>query len=98
MPGTSRIIKAAANERTIEVRIRFFTGGMSGASAKGDILPKHAWTNGIVYITKHASHGIPSQGRGAHFGSLMDIPAAIEKVLKRNEIKLHTGRMGDYLV
>ena len=48
--------KANTKERTIELRIRFHTDGLS-TKGKGWIRPKHAWPVGKVQIIRNESHG-----------------------------------------
>ena len=88
-PSESR--KAVHGEKTIEIKIHFFTNELAKA---GEIRPKHGWTRGTVGITTNESHGIEPGGKRRHFNSLMEIPAAIERVLIENGITLHTGGGG----
>ena len=46
----------AHGERMIEVKVRFWTNDISGESGK--IVPKHAWTSGVVRMDSNLSHGI----------------------------------------
>lgn len=95
MSHAGQAIKPKYGERMIEVKIRFWTDEMTGM--KGYILPKHAWTAGVVRMERNDSHGIiPSNPRP--FNSLMEIPTVIEKVLVQHGIKLHRiRRMVDYI-
>lgn len=87
--------KAQHRERMIEVKVRFWTDDLAGE--KGYIIPKHGWTGGSVQMDRNASHGI-EPGKPMVFNSLMEIPAAIEKALCHQHIKLHTlRRMADYI-
>lgn len=95
MSHTSRAKKPKYGEKMIEVKIRFWTDEI--ASTEGYIVPKHAWTAGVVRIERNDSHGI-IPGNPRPFNSLMEIPAVIEKVLVQHDIKLHRiRRMIDYL-
>ena len=82
-------------ERMIEVRVRFFTNQI--ANGKGRVKPKNAWGCGMVRIEKNDVHGIKSKSR-VPFNSLLELPAAIEKVLIRNGVKILPSRlMNKYL-
>jgi hypothetical protein len=90
-PAQSEIEAAEARhgERMIEVRLRFWTNDI--AEGDGMIIPKHAWSSGVVRIQPNASHGIqPSSPRPFH--SLLDVGAVIERVLIEYGIKLHPSR------
>lgn len=96
MSHAGQAIRPRYGEKMIEVRIRFWTNQI--ADEEGYIVPKHAWTSGVVRMESNDSHGIiPSYPRP--FNSLMEIPAVIEKVLIQHGIMLHRERrMGKYLV
>lgn len=79
--------EAAWGGRMIEVRVRFWTDNI--VPGKGKIRPKHGWTSGAVRIEKNEPHGIPPGTDPVIFNSLMDLPAAMGKVLTANGIKLH---------
>ena len=87
--------KPKYGEKMIEVRIRFFTNEIAGK--EGYIVPKHAWTSGVIRMERNDSHDIkPRYPRP--FNSLMEIPAMIEKVLVQHNVKLHRiKRMEDYI-
>jgi hypothetical protein len=87
---------AAYGERMIELHISFWTNDI--VPGKGRIRPKHGWTSGDVRIEKNKAHGIPAGTEPVIFHSLMDLPAAIGKVLTANGIKLHpSGRDRKYI-
>jgi hypothetical protein len=89
MEGTIAAREAKHGEKMIEVKIRFWTDDISRESGK--VIPKHAWTSGVVRIQGNKAHQIvPS--RPKPFNSLLDVGAAIEKTLKENGIVLHVGR------
>jgi len=73
----------------IEVRLRFFTDHIS--PSKGKIIPKHAWTSGVVRLQGNEPHGIVSDNPKP-FNSLLDVGAVIEAVLIEAGIKLHPSR------
>jgi len=87
--------KAHPRERTIEVKIRFFTNGFD--DRRGYIKPKHGWTRGTIEIQRNDSHGIIPK-RGRVFNSLMEISQAVEKVLIDHGITLHCeSKMAKYI-
>lgn len=77
---------ARHGEKTIEVKIRFWTDEI--ASEKGKIIPKHALTAGVVGIERNEAHEIVP-GKTIPFNSLLDLGTAIETVLKEHGIVLH---------
>jgi hypothetical protein len=81
-------VDAAWGERMIEVRVRFFTNGI--AEGKGQVRPKHAWAQGMVRMERNESHGIGTSDP-LPFNSLMEIPAAIERLLIAHNIRLHAS-------
>ena len=84
-------VNAMHGKRMIEVKIRFWTNNI--ADVEGQIVPKRAWTSGVARMTPNDLHGIMKGQKPIAFNSLMQIPAAIEKVLRQNEIVLHPGKM-----
>ena len=81
--------KANHGEKMIEFKIRFWTNDI--AELKDHICPKHAWSSGVISITKNDSHGIESSNPKP-FHTLLDIATAIENELIEHEIKLHPSR------
>lgn len=95
MSHAGKETKPKYGEKMIEVKLRFWTDDIAGT--EGNIVPKHAWTSGVVRIERNDSHGI-IPGDPRPFNSLMEIPAVIEKVLVQHGIKLHCNRrMFDYI-
>lgn len=88
-------LEAKQGEKMIEVKIRFWTNNIAPESGK--ILPKQAWSSGVVRIEANKSHGIvPSSPKPFH--SLLDVSSVIEKVLIEQGIVLHPSRrMKKYL-
>ena len=87
--------KARHGEKMIEVRLRFFTNSIAG---EGEILPKHAWTNGMSNMQRNATPDIVP-GEWLPFNSLMEIPTVIERLLLKQGIELHlTHKMSKYIV
>lgn len=84
--------KARQGEKMIEVKVRFWTNDI--ATRAGYILPKHAWTTGVVRMERNDSHGIVP-GYPRPFNSLMEIPAIIEKVLIQHGVILHRVKKMD---
>lgn len=90
--------KAVHGEKTIEVKLRFWTNNI--AETEGDIEPGHCWAFGAVIVPKNSSHGIGG-GEPVHFGSLMKMAAAIEQAMIDAGITVHTpaqkkGFFGEY--
>lgn len=81
--------EAIHGERMIEIKVRFWTNDL--AQGKGQIIPKHAWSSGVIRIDANKSHGIiPSEP--IPFQSLMDIGHAMEKCLLEHGIQLHPSK------
>lgn len=80
--------EARHGERMIEVKIRFWTDGFA---PKGKVIPKNAWTSGVVRIEPNKTHGIKPQNP-IPFNSLLDVGSAIEEVLIKHGITLHPSR------
>lgn len=79
----------------IEVKIRFWTNDIG--EGKGSIIPKHAWSSGVVRMESNDTHGIEPQSP-LPFHSLLDIGAVVEKALISHSIVLHPSKkMKKYL-
>jgi len=87
--------EAKSGERMIEVKVRFWTDGI--AEGERQIVPKHAWTSGVVRMGRNESHNIkPKNPRP--FNSLMDLPRIMEMVLIDHGVKLHRiGKTAKYI-
>ncbi|MDD3847230.1 MAG: hypothetical protein PHC90_12855 [Syntrophorhabdaceae bacterium] len=86
--------EARYGQKMIEVKIRFWTNDI--AADRGKVLPKHAWSSGVVRVGSNTAHGIVP-GNPKPFRSLMDLTSVIEKVLVEQGIVLHKSRrMGKY--
>jgi len=81
--------EAKHGKKMIEVRLRFWTDDIS--PIKGEIIPKHARTSGVVRLQGNESHGIASDNPKP-FNSLLDVGAVIEEVLIAGGITLHPSR------
>ena len=74
MEDTITAREAKHGEKMIEVKIRFWTDELS--SQPGTVIPKHAWTSGVVRIQGNKAHGIVpgkpntfnSYGKKTHLG------------------------------
>lgn len=86
MPPSS--VKAQQNEKMVEVRIRFWTNDI--ASKTDHVVPKHAWSSGVVLMKRNGTHGIAPKNP-VPFNSLAHLPSVIERVLVAHDIKLHTS-------
>jgi hypothetical protein len=82
-------LEAKQGEKMIEVKLRFWTNGI--ASQPGKVVPKHAWTSGVVRMERNKSHGIEPRNPQP-FHSLLDVSAIIEKVLIEHGVVLHPSR------
>lgn len=88
-------LKAKQGEKMIEVKVRFWTNNIS--AEHGKVIPRHAWTSGVVRIEGNKSHGI-RPGSPKPFHSLLDVGAVIEKVFIEHGVVLHhSRRMQKYL-
>lgn len=88
-------LEAKQGEKMIEVKVRFWTNNI--ATQPGKVIPKHAWTSGVVRMERNKSHSI-EPGSPQPFHSLLDVSAIIEKVLIEHRIVLHpTKRMKKYI-
>jgi hypothetical protein len=87
--------KAAPNERTIELKIRFFTNKL--AKGNGHVVPKHAHGDGMVSIVANPTHGIMKNGAGVPFHSVAQIAVAVERVLSREGVTIHPGALMRYV-
>jgi hypothetical protein len=80
---------AKHGEKMIEIKVRFWTDSI--APDTGKVIPKNAWTSGVVAIEANKSHGIIPESP-VPFNSLLDVGVAIEKVLLKHGITLHPSR------
>jgi len=85
-------LEAKHGKKMIEVSLRFWTNDIS--EDHGKVIPKHAWTSGVVRIQGNESHGIVP-GNPLPFHSLLDIGSVIEKVLLNHGIVLHPSTKMD---
>jgi hypothetical protein len=82
-------LEAKHGEKMIEIKLRFWTNGIS--EDPGKIVPKHAWASGVVRMERNTSHGI-SPGNPQPFHSLLDVTGLVEKVLIEHGVILHRSR------
>lgn len=81
--------EARQGQKMVEVKIRFWTNDI--AEGDGKVIPKHAWSSGVVRMERNSSHGIVPNSP-APFHSLLDVGAVIEKVLIEHGVVLHPSR------
>jgi hypothetical protein len=81
--------ESAHGKNMIEVKVRFWTDAL--AAQPGHVLPRHAWTAGVVRMARNEVHEI-RPGKPIPFNSLLDVGAAIEKALIAHDITLHPSR------
>ena len=87
--------EAKHGDKMIEIKLRFWTNDI--AEEEGKVIPKHAWTSGVVRIERNDSHGI-KPGIPRPFHSLLDVGGVIQKVLIEQGIVLHPGQtMAKYI-
>jgi hypothetical protein len=95
MPQDIESREAKHGEKMIEIKLRFWTDDI--AEEQGRVIPKHAWTGGVVRMEANKSHGIAPK-KPAVFNSLLDVGAVIEKVLIEHGVILHpSGKMRKYM-
>jgi hypothetical protein len=87
--------EAQHGKKMIEVKLRFWTNNI--ADEPGRIVPKNAWTSGVVRVERNEVHGIKPHGPKP-FHTLLDVGAVIEKVLIEHGIVLHMApKMRKYI-
>ena len=88
----SAALEAKHGKKMIEISIRLWTNHI--AEEPGKVIPKHAWTSGVVRIQGNESHGIVP-GNPLPFHSLLDIGSVVEKVLLNHGIVRHPSTKMD---
>ena len=78
--------EAKHGEKMIEVRVRFWTNDIAKDANK--VVPKHAWSAGIVRMERNDSHGIVPE-KPIPFNSLLELPYMMEELLLDQGITLH---------
>src|SRR2546422_8566162 len=86
---TAASLEAKQGEKMIEIKLRFWTNNIADQPNK--VVPKNAWTSGVVRMERNKSHGI-QPGKPEPFHSLLDVSAIIEKVLIDHGVVLHPSR------
>jgi hypothetical protein len=81
--------QAQRGEKMLEIRIKLWTDQI--ADAHGEIVPKHAWDGGVVYMPGNKSHAIKSSA-SEKFHMLLGLPGAIERLFLKNRVQLHLSR------
>ncbi len=84
-----KTVKAEIGQRMIELKVYFWTNNI--AKGKGKIVPKHAWSAGMVRLERNEAHGIAGR-KPKPFHTLLDLGTTIQNVLIQNGIVLHPGR------
>lgn len=82
------------DNKTIQISIKLWTDEI--AETKGQVDPKHAWDFGVVTLPVNTRHDIKSSDP-VTFNSWAELPAAIEKLLVREGVRLHKGRKSQKL-
>jgi hypothetical protein len=91
----AKAVKAQIGERMIELKVYFWTNNI--AKGKGKIIPKHAWSAGMVRLEPNQAHGIIGR-KAKPFHTLFDLGTTIEKVLIQDGVVIHPARqMKKYL-
>ena len=75
---------APVGERTIEVRLRFWTDGI--ASKDGHLLTGFCWEYGKAYVIANPTHGLKA-GDQIDFKNLSDLPQAVARALESAGVK-----------
>jgi len=73
--------EAVHGQKMVEVKLRFWTNDI--AEQKGNIVPRHAWSSGVVRIEPNKCHGIEGSD-SIPFNSLLEAGKAIEQCLLRS--------------
>jgi len=76
-------------KQTIQLSVRLYADDMDG---RGNYWQKHAWDRGTVYTIKNEDLGIESHQ--SHFNSLAELPLAVEKLLIKAGVTIHTSVRG----
>ena len=73
--------------KMVSFKVSFWTNNMK---EDGGFIRKKAWDYGVVHLLKNVDHNIESDNEMFHH--LSEVPTAIRKLAKRNEIELRPGR------
>lgn len=79
-------VAAPHGEKTIEVRIHFFTDNMKGVP-EGQQRPKHAWFKGGISLVANESHGL--RPRTVHFHGPLELMGQLGALLRDAGVKFH---------
>ena len=63
-------------------------GKINIADGKGKIVPKHAWSAGVVRMAPNPSHDI-KPANPKPFNTIAELSSAIERVLVEHGVKIH---------
>ena len=75
------------DNKTIDVSIKLWTDNIG---PNGAVVPKHAWSIGVVHMRANSRHGI-APGNPIPFNSFAELPSVVEKLLIQHGVKLHAG-------
>src|SRR5882724_8933670 len=81
--------EARTGEKMVILEVRFWTNKLS--KRPNHIRPKHIRAKGTVTFRKNVTHGLNST-LGFNFNSIMELPAAIEKLFLRHGIRVHPSQ------
>jgi hypothetical protein len=94
-PNTPTARVAKHGDKMIEIRVRFWTDGIS--DQQDTVIPKHAWDSGVVVMDGNRSHGI-TPASPQPFNSILDLISVLGKVLVDHGVTLHTNRKSRKLI
>lgn len=83
-------VEAPRGQKMIEICVKFFTNDI--APTEGHVVPRHAWTAGMIHISRNEVHGLVGPALDPNpvpFNSLPEILTKIEEVLISHGVKLH---------
>jgi len=80
-------VEAPQGERMIVLTVRLWTNKIA---PRGKVVTKHAHAAGVVRVEPNETHNIGSL-KPIPFGSMLDLPRAIEKALLAARVRLHTS-------
>ena len=80
-------IKARPGERTIQVRVHFWTDGIA-SEGRGYVQPRVAWDYGSVDVKANKTHGIRAQASPVLFNRFDDLPQAVLTAVQQADVEL----------
>lgn len=88
-------VEMKTDNKMITVALRFWTNDL--ALKKGQIIPKHAWTSGMVTMPANKRHGI-KRAKPVPFYGPFDLAVKVEEILRRQGIVLHPDRSASRVI